>query len=87
MLVSGSQVDWTQVLGDLIAIVPAIVAAYFAYRVHANIRTPSGEKIGVVAEQSHHLAAANTAMLKDVHRQVANGESSPEGEAAAKRVP
>lgn len=87
VFVLGSSIDWTQVLLELIAIMPSLVAAYFAYRIHLNVRTPSGEALGVVSEQTHHLASVNTAMLKDVHRATANGESTPAGEAAARREP
>jgi hypothetical protein len=70
---------------ELIAIIPSLAAAYFAYRIHVSVKTPSGDTIGKVTERTHDLAAVNTAMLKDVHRATANGESSPEGTAAAER--
>ena len=70
---------------ELIRIVPALAAAWFAYRIHVKIKTPSGDNIGAVAERTHDLAAVNTAMLKDVHHATSNGESSPEGTAAAER--
>jgi hypothetical protein len=70
---------------EAISIIPAVAAAYFAYRVHVSIKTPSGDSIGAVAERTHDLAAVNTAMLKDVHHATANGEATPEGTAAAER--
>jgi hypothetical protein len=83
--VLGSEVDWTQVLLALIAIVPSLVAAYFAFRIHVAVQTPSGDPLGTVAERTHDLSAVSTAMLKDVRRATANGEESLEGHEAAKR--
>lgn len=84
-MVFGATIDWTRIIIESISVIPALAAAYFAYRVHLNVKTPSGESLGVVSEQTHALASVNTAMLKDVHRATANGESTPEGEAAARR--
>jgi hypothetical protein len=72
-------VDWTQVLLALVGIIPATVAAWFAYRLRIAIRTPSGAPIGTVAEQTHHLTSANTAMLQRVHEDTKNGGATPEG--------
>lgn len=85
VVVLAEAVDWTRIILEAISIVPALAAAFFAYRVHMAVKTPSGERIGVVSEQTHALASVNTSMLKDVHRATANGEATPEGEAAARR--
>lgn len=67
-----SAVDWTQVLGDLIAIIPAIVAAIFAARIHKSIKTPSGRSIGELAEYAHDTTIANNMLLSK-----ANGPTKP----------
>jgi hypothetical protein len=56
-------IDWTQVIGDLIAALPAVIAALFAVRVHRQVQTPSGKTIGEVAEYAHDTAIANNLLL------------------------
>lgn len=67
-----SAVDWTQVIGDLIGIVPAVLAAWFAYRIHRSIKTPSGRPLGEVAEYAHDTAIANNLLLSK-----SNGPTQP----------
>ena len=62
-----ADIDWTNVLVALIAGLPAIIAAFYARGAHVEgkttnrqIRTPSGDTIGVVAERTHDLAAVAT---------------------------
>jgi hypothetical protein len=66
-------IDWTTVILAVIGIVPGCLAAWFAYRIHGKIRTPSGDPIGRVVEQTHALTATNSAMLIDVHKATGNG--------------
>lgn len=67
-----SVIDWTQIVGDLIGIVPAMLAAWFAYRIHRSIRTPSGTPLGELAEYAHDTTIANNLMLSK-----ANGPTQP----------
>lgn len=57
----------------LIAVVPAIVSAWFAYLIHRNIKTPSGDRIGAVMERTHEASTADLALTTQVHRAVTNG--------------
>lgn len=72
-MVVGSSVDWTQVLDTLIGVLPATLAAYFAYRVKRAIRTPSGDTIGKVVERTHDLSSADLALTTKVHEKITNG--------------
>lgn len=71
--VLGSSVDWTQVLVALIAGLPAILSAFFAFRIRRAIQTPSGDPIGHVAERSHDLISADLALTTQVHGAITNG--------------
>lgn len=51
------------ILSSLILALPAIIAAVYAGRVHHQVQTPSGEKLGVVAEYAHDTAIANNLLL------------------------
>ncbi len=88
-------VDWTQVL---VTGVPAIIAAVFAGLAllvtslnRRSLRTPSGDSIGEQVESAHHLTAANTALLTQIHGETgaAGVAAKAEGDAAAtwKRPP
>lgn len=81
MDVLGSSVDWTQVLVALIAGLPATLAVALSYMIHRQIRTPSGERIGKLTEQTNHLQHAQTEILMDVHRQTTGAEDALNGEA------
>lgn len=56
-------INWTTVIVALIAGLPAIMAAFYARRNHAQLKTPSGDSIGHVVERTHDLTAANTALM------------------------
>jgi hypothetical protein len=58
---------WPDVLIALISGLPAIIAAVYAYRIRREIRTPSGDSIGKVAERTHDLSSADLAMTTKVH--------------------
>lgn len=49
--------------------------------IHRQIRTPSGERIGKLTEQTNHLQHAQTEILMDVHRQTTGAEDALNGEA------
>lgn len=55
--------DLTKVLDTLIITLPAILAAVYAGRVHHQIKTPSGDPIGQVAERTHDMAAVGVAAV------------------------
>lgn len=54
--------------------VPAVVAAWFCYRILAAVRTPSGDPIGHVSERTEHLAAVNSAMLRQHGKVLTDGQ-------------
>ncbi len=58
-----SDLDWTTIIVAAIGIVPATLAALLSFRVHRQVRTPSGDTLGAVVERTHDVAAANTALL------------------------
>ena len=58
-----ASVDWTNVLDTLIITIPAIIAALYARRVHAEVKTPSGTSIGKQVEHAHLTAIANNHLL------------------------
>lgn len=72
-MIGAALIDWTQVIVALIAGAPAIIAAVFAFRVHRDVRTPSGDRLGEVAERTHDMASANLALIQKVDKQT-NGE-------------
>lgn len=61
------------VLIAVIAGVPAWIAAVASVLVRRATKTPSGEKIGTVAERTHDMASTNSAMLTQVSKNTANG--------------
>lgn len=69
-MVTGSSIDWTQVLLASIGIIPATIAAVGTYLLHRQLRTPSGDTIGKVAERTHDLTAADVALTQDIHSRV-----------------
>lgn len=70
-------VDWTQIIVAMIAGLPAIIAAFYAHRIRAEIKTPSGDTLGVVAERTHDLTSADLALTTIVHHKVTNGGKEP----------
>lgn len=69
----GAKIGWPDVGLALIAALPGLVAAIFAGLNHMNMKTPSGAKIGIVAERAHDLAAA-AAFRAD---RILNGDAEP----------
>lgn len=67
-----------KVLLALIGIIPGAIAAVFAYLAHRQTRTPSGERLGVVAERAQHLAEANTALTLGIHHAVGATPATPD---------
>ena len=64
-----------KVLLALIALVPSTLTAVLAFLIHRAVRTPSGQSIGAMVEQTNHLAHANTALNLGVHSAV--GATTP----------
>jgi hypothetical protein len=56
-------VDLTNVLDTLIITLPALIAAFYAARIHQQIKLPSGKSIGDAVEYAHDTAIANNLML------------------------
>lgn len=84
MLVASS-VDWTTVICAAIAAVSSVVCAALGYSVRRQIRTPSGDAIGLVAERAHDLAAVSAANVTRVAE--ANGiEAIPAPEEPKERL-
>lgn len=46
---------------------PSLVAALVALAVRRDIRTPSGDTIGSVAEKAHHTGIANNLLLRKLN--------------------
>ena len=65
----------------LIAGVPAIVGALFAGVVMLRTRTPSGQPIGALTEQTNHMAHASAKLTQDIHKAVGNGTAPSQAEA------
>lgn len=76
-LIGGISLDLTQVFVTLITTVPAILAAIWARNVVNQVRTPSGDTLGAVAERTHDLAAVNTQKLQQMHTAILNGTPAP----------
>jgi hypothetical protein len=72
-VIEASSVDWTQVLLALIAGAPAILAAVFAFRIQRQVKTPSGDTLGQVAERTHDMTSANLALTHKVDKQTNGG--------------
>jgi len=68
---------WPDVGLALIAALPALLAAVFSFLNNQRLKTPSGEKLGVLAERAHDLIAVgvaqNTALLKAANVPDPNG--------------
>jgi len=89
MMLLLAAVDWTNVLDSLIAVIPAVVAAVYAGKIHRAIRTPSGDPLGHVVERAHDTGIANNLLLsqatkqtkqatpEELHAAEANGPSIP----------
>jgi hypothetical protein len=60
-------IDWTNVIVAVIFGLPAIISAIAAVSIHRQIRTPSGENIGNVAEKTHDMSNANFALVKKIN--------------------
>ena len=58
-----AETGWPDVAIAAIGAIPGILAVYIGYRIHTQIRTPSGKPIGEVAEFTHDTAIANNLML------------------------
>ena len=67
-----ASLDWNMLIGSLIVASPGLFSAIFVYRVHGQVKTPSGKSLGEVAEYAHDTAIANNLLLA-----AANGETQP----------
>lgn len=60
-------VNWTTVLTELVASLPAIIAACYAGAVHRQIKLPSGKPLGEAVEYAHDTAIANNLLLRTMN--------------------
>lgn len=67
-------IDWTQVILAGIGALVAIINGLGIALVYLHIRTPSGDRIGRVAERTHDLSAADLAATTQLLGHL-NGES------------
>jgi hypothetical protein len=67
-------IDWTQVIVAAIGASGAIVSAAISAYVWWQIRTPSGDKIGAVAERTHDVTHATNALLVNLNGEL-HGET------------
>lgn len=75
--------DWTNVLVALIAGLPAILSAVFAYLIHRDSKIPSGGTLGEAVEKTHALAAISvghtTHLVEKANGGAATSESGASG--------
>lgn len=69
----GVNLDLTQVLVAFVTVIPAIIAALYARSANQQIKTPSGDTLGAVAERTHDMTAAGVAIVSDIKKTVRNG--------------
>jgi cobalamin synthase len=62
-MLGSAGVDLTQIIVTLITTLPAIIAALFARRIQKQIKTPSGDTLGQVAERTHENTVATVTHL------------------------
>ena len=60
----GVGIEWTTVIVAAIAAIPSTMTIGLAYLIRREVTTPSGEKLGVVAERTHELSIANHLILR-----------------------
>jgi cobalamin synthase len=60
--------SWPDVVLSLIAAFPATLAAWLAYLNRRQIRTPSGDTLGAVAERTHDITHATSMQVGQMDR-------------------
>ena len=68
MVLADLSTNDTLVVCTAISAVPATIAAIVGVLNHRQIRTPSGDPLGVVAERAHDTGIANNMLLSAVHK-------------------
>lgn len=58
---------------SLIFGLPAILSAVFAFLIHRQVVTPSGDKLGEVVERTHDISSAGLALTTQMHETIRNG--------------
>ncbi len=76
-----STLEWTQIITAGIAALGAVTSTAIAAWVAYQVRTPSGDTLGAVAERTHDLAAVNALAVAKLngHEEPAASEQPDEG--------
>ena len=69
---------WVDAIAVVVAGLPGIIAAVYAARIHGQVKTPSGDTLGNVAERTHDLTSADLALTTQIHDTVTNGHHEQE---------
>jgi hypothetical protein len=69
-------VDWTPIIAAAVASLPGCLAAFVSLLNRREIKTPSGDSLGRVAERTHDMTAANNMMLNKINGDL-NHKSEP----------
>lgn len=65
-MLGSTAVGWPDVVLSLIAAVPSTLAVVLTYLIRRDVKTPSGDTLGEVAERTHdvtHATLAQTSLL------------------------
>jgi cobalamin synthase len=77
-------IDWTPIGVALAAGIPSTVAAVLSFLNRRQLKTPSGDSLGAVAERTHALVAVGVAtgsvIAKEQARARAKDEAAPDAE-------
>ena len=83
-MTTAAMIDWNGFLEVgvpvWIAAICSGAAAIISSMNRRNLKTPSGDPIGKQVESTHHLTAANTGLLTQIHRETGSIEPEPEPE-------
>lgn len=77
-MLGSTAVGWPDVVLALIAAVPSSLTLVLAYLLRRDVKTPSGDTLGSVAERTHdttHATLAQTTLLVDDLAEKRNGHA------------
>jgi hypothetical protein len=81
---AATMIDWNAFLEVgvplWIAAICSGIAAIVTSMNRRSLKTPSGDSIGEQVESAHHLTAANTALLTQIHQETGATITEPEEE-------
>ena len=89
MILADVSTNDTLIICTTITAIPATIAAVVGYLNHRQIRTPSGDRLGVVLERAHDTGIANNLILGAVHKatKTANPDELHQAEANGPVIP